>query len=335
MNPLGRRTEALLTRSRACRAVLVAAALMVAASSAFAADRYALVVSGASGGEPYASKYNGWRNTFVGILHERLGYPDDHVFVLAEHETQGAATATREGVQRAFGELRRRLTKDDLLLVFLVGHGTVSDGDEAKFNLVGPDLSATEWADLVRTVPARLVFIDGTSASFPFMRRLAGRGRVVVTATDSDAESFETVFPQFFIDAFTDPAADQDKNGRISLWEAFAYASAHVRASFEQRGELPTERPVLDDNGDAVGQEAQNPGPDGVIARQLFFEREESVTVGSGAMGELLKKKAELEAEIEALKARKSTMQPDEYQAELERLLVELARVARQIQPKT
>ena len=51
--------------------------------------------------------------------------------------------ATRENVQRAFADLRKRLTKDDQLLVLLIGHGTSLDGEDAKFNLVGPDLSAT------------------------------------------------------------------------------------------------------------------------------------------------------------------------------------------------
>jgi hypothetical protein len=49
----------------------------------------------------------------------------------------------------------------------------------------------------------------------------------------------------------------------------------------------------------------------------------------------LAKRKASLEAQIEALKARKSTLAPDQYDAELEKLLTELARVTRQIRAKT
>ena len=56
-----------------------------------------------------------------------------------------------------------------------------------------------------------------------------------------------------------DPAADSDKDGRISLWEAFAYASTLVKQYYEQRGQLSTERPVLDDTGDGVGKEAAAP----------------------------------------------------------------------------
>ena len=50
-----------------------------------------------------------------------------------------------------------------------------------------------------------------------------------MTATDSTAQEFETVFAEWFIKALTEMAADADKNGRVSLFEAFTYASAAVR----------------------------------------------------------------------------------------------------------
>jgi hypothetical protein len=42
-----------------------------------------------------------------------------------------------------------------------------------------------------------------------------------------------------------------------------------------------------------------------------------------------------LEAQVDALKARRSTMAPDAYQAELERLLLELARISAELRSKT
>src|SRR6202043_3315552 len=170
--------------------------------------------------------YDRWRTSLVTTLKLRFGYPDDHLFVLAEREGPDVAKATRENVRRVFGGLRSRLASDDLLFVLLIGHGTTADDDEAKFNLVGPDLSSREWSELLKPVPGPLVFVDTTGGSFPFMRRLAAPGRVVLTATDSAAQQFETVFPEFFVKAFDDPAADADKNGRVSMWEAFSYASA-------------------------------------------------------------------------------------------------------------
>src|SRR6185295_13806239 len=103
--------------------------------------------------------------------------------------------------------------------------------------------------------------------------------------------------------AFDDPGADADKNGRVSVWEAFSYASAAVRQWFQQLGQLPTERPLLDDNGDGVGQESQNPGSDGTLARAVFLAPESP----GGGTGELRQRRAELERQLENLKLRKAS----------------------------
>ena len=300
------------------------------------AERYALVVTGAAGGDAYDQKYSGWRTAFTTTLRESFKYDADRIIALAEHEADGVQQPTRQNVQRALGDLRKRMTKDDQLLVLLIGHGTSLDGDEAKFNLVGPDLTASEWSDLLKPLPGRLVFVNTTGASFPFLRHLAGRGRVVLTATDSAAQQFETVFPEFFVKAFGDAAADLDKNGRVSMWEAFTYASGGVRQWFEQKGQLPTERPLLDDTGAGIGREALNPGTDGAIARITYLEPDAALALPADtALAVLIKRRAELEANLEALKARKETMAEDQYDAELEKLLVEISRVGAQIRAKS
>ena len=255
--------------------------------------------------------------------------------MLAER-SDGSLKATRENVRRLFEDLRRKLSKDDQLLVLLIGHGTLSDLEEGKFNLVGPDLTSTEWADLIKPLACRVVFADTSSASFPFLGRLAGRGRIVLTATDSSAQQFETVFPEFFVKAFDDPAADVDKNGRVSIWEAFSYASAGVRQWFERQGQLPTERPLLDDTGAGIGREAQNPGPDGAVARVTYLETDPTTPGAADAsLAALLKRRADLERDVDELRARRAEMPPAEYEAALEKLLLEIARISQQIRVKS
>ena len=314
----------------------VAIVALLWASAAAAGDRYALVVTGASGGDVYAQKYTKWRVAFVDTLRGKFHYDPQRLLVLAEGESAGVQKATRENVRSAFADLRKRMTKDDQLLVLLIGHGTSLDGDEAKFNLVGPDLSATEWSELLRPLPGRLVFVNTTGASFPFLRKLAGRGRVVLTSTDAAAQQFETVFPEFFIKAFDDPAADLDRNNRVSMWEAFTYASAGVRQWFEQKGQLPTERPLLDDTGAGIGREAQNPGTDGAIARVTYLEPDAVLALPSDTqLAGLMRRRADLETQLEELKARKESTPPDQYDADLEKLLVEIARLSAQIRAKS
>jgi hypothetical protein len=298
-----------------------------------AAERYAVVISGASGGDAYTLQYDLWRSTFVSTL-LKFGFADARLAVLAEKPQGAIRQATRQEVQRVMGDLARRLTKDDLLFVLLIGHGNALEGEEGKFNLVGPDLSASEWGELLEPIAGRVVFVNTTSASFPFMGKLAGPGRLVITATDSAMQQYDTIFPDFFVQAFDDPSADLDKNGRASLWEAFTSASARVRQWFEQQGRLPTERPILDDNGDGVGREAHMPGEDGLLARGIYLDAGKSATAADAAADALIKERDALEARVEALRTRRSTMPPAAYDAELERLLTELARVSLQLRAK-
>jgi hypothetical protein len=296
------------------------------AAPAQSVDRYALVITGASAGPAYAEKYDKWRSSLLTILKQRFNYPDDHLFVLAEKEGPNVAKSTRENVRVALDRLRAKMGGDDLLFVILIGHGTTAD-DEAKFNLVGPDWTAGEWARALGPIAGRVVFVDTTGGSFPFLRRLSAPGRIVITATDSAAQQFETVFAESFIGALDGLQADLDKNGRVSIWEAFSYASAAVRQWYDQHGQLPTERPLLDDNGDGVGREAQNPGSDGTVARAVYLAPE---TAGTGD-SELVKRREELQRQLDDLRVRKaSSANSGQFDAEIEKILLEIAQLSRQ-----
>ena len=226
------------------------------------------------------------------------------------------------------------MTRDDLLLVVLIGHGTF-DGVDAKFNLVGPDLESAEWAELVARPARPRRRRQHASASFPFLERLTGPRRVVITATDSVAQRFDTVFPEYFIKALQDDGADIDKNGRISIWEAFTAATADVRRHYQQRGQLSTERALLDDNGDGVGREAGGAGDDGSLASRIYLDEPlPGAPPTDEVLLKLLQKRASLEAEVEELKIRRSFLPPAEYQKEFERLMIELARVKRDIRAR-
>jgi hypothetical protein len=313
--------------------------VLLAAPPLVAADRYAVVVTGASGGSQYAEKYDAWRASFVATLEKKLGYPSDHIVVLAEQATPPARRATRDEVRAAFQDLVKRVAKDDVVFVMLIGHGT--SGDEgARFNLVGPDLTAAEWAALLKPIPGRVVFVNGSSGSFEFIEALAGRGRVVVTASDSAAQQYETLFPGFFIAAFAEEQTDLDRNGRISIWEAFQTASARVKKSFEDQGRLATERPLLDDNGDGVGREAEegqgdSKTRDGTLAATTFLQRDAPAAAADTELAALLRNRADVQSRIDRLRASKADVPPDQYERELEALLVELARLERQIRSKS
>jgi hypothetical protein len=177
------------------------------------------------------------------------------------------------------------------------------------------------------------VFVDTTSSSFPFVQAMAGKNRVVIAATESISQRYDTVFPQYFIEALDQGAkADADKNGRLSVWEAFVYASQAVKAAFEQKGTLVTERSVIDDNGDGVAKEATAAtGSDGVLAKTTFLDAEPASTAANAAVAGLERQRVSLEARIEELKGRKDQMPAGQYEEEFEKLAVELAQISAKI----
>jgi hypothetical protein len=184
-------------------------------------------------------------------------------------------------------------------------------------------------------ISSRLVLVNTTAASFPFLEELSGPNRVIITATDSAAQKYTTVFPEYFVKAMQAASSDLDKNGRTSIFEIFAATSVAVKQHFEQRGQLTTERAVFDDNADGVGREPEAPGPDGAIARVLYLDAELPAIANNPELAALVRRRRELEAEAEALKLKKGTMAQPQWEAEYEKLMLELARVSREIKTKS
>ena len=315
---------------------LAVACLAAGPVSAHADDSFALIITGASGGAEYAETYDRWRQELVTALRAQPEFRDDHLTVLAETPGPRVGRASRAGVTRALDRIRVRMTADSVLLIVLFGHGSY-DGVDAKFNLVGPDLGAGAWDTLLDQMPGRVVVVNTTAASFPFLRRLAGPGRIVITATASSVQRYDTIFPEFFVAAFTDESADRDKNGRVSVWEAFEFASAGVRRWFQRQGRLATERGVLDDTGNGEGREAGQDGADGFLAARTFVGAgiDPLPLVTESSLVPLVGRRNALEDEVAHLRSRKNEVAPDDYWRELERLLVELARTSREIRRRT
>jgi hypothetical protein len=181
-----------------------------------------------------------------------------------------------------------------------------------------------------------LVFVNTSGASFPFLRTLASPGRVVLTATDSAGQQFETIFPELFVNALTASAADLDKNEKVSLWEAFTYASAGVKSWYEERGQLATERPAIDDTGRGGARESAPPAGHGALARITYLQQDVRIPASADAeLAGLLKRRAELESSVERLRMNKPGLAPDQYERELENLLLEMARIDRLIRSRS
>ncbi|MEJ7637621.1 MAG: hypothetical protein WKF75_06420 [Singulisphaera sp.] len=213
------------------------------------------------------------------------------------------------------------------LWVVLIGHGTF-DGREAKFNLRGPDVTDVELAEWLKPIRRPLAIINGSSASGPFLNRLSGEGRVVVTATRSGDEQNFARFGQHIAEAIADPRADLDKDGQVSLLEAFLMASSRVDEFYRTRSRLATEHALIDDNGDRLGTPADwfrgvratkrvkdDSEPDGIRSHQFHLvrnDRERRMPAASR------RRRDELERSAANLRAKKDQIPEDDYYAQLE-----------------
>ena len=312
--------------------VLMLLLVLVLPGSAAAQERFALIVEGAPGEAKYAELHAAWREKLAKTLREGYKIPEPQMIVLAG--SGSSAPATADAVRGALRGFAAAMRPADVALIVLIGHGTF-DGDDAKFNLVGPDLAASEWKALVEKLPGEVVFVNTASASSPFLAALAGPKRVVITATAMPAQRFHTVFAQYFIDGLAQGEADIDRNGRRSIFEAFAYASLRVRQHYEQRGQLATERAMLDDDGDGRGREAAGEGKDGERASLAYLDADRAAIVTDPDLLRLMQRRDALLLEIDELKKRRLMMPPVEYDGLLEKLLIDLALVSRDIRART
>jgi hypothetical protein len=108
-----------------------------------------------------------------------------------------------------------------------------------------------------------------------------------------------------------------------------------VRRHYQQRGQLATERSLLDDNGDGIGREAAAQGEDGALASRTYLDvPQEGAPPTDEVLVELLHRRASLLAEVEELQIKRAFLAPAEYAREFERLMLALARVSRDIRAR-
>ena len=313
------------------------ALLAFGAAPVAAQDVHVAVIVGLAGDPEHGELFNKWAASLVEATTTRFGIPRERVVHLAadapEEGPQPTGKSTRDAIAQAFRGFAAQASKDDVVFVMLIGHGTF-DGRTAKFNLPGPDMTPADFTPLLARIAAKVVFVNAASASGPFVTELSGPGRTVVTATRTGNERFATLFGGYFVDALVGEEADGDKNRRVSMLEAFEHARREVGRAYERAGIMVTEHALLDDSGDKEGtMEPSATGKDGRVASVL--------TLGAATAGDPLpsdprlralhEQRRDLERRVDALKLLKESMEPSKYASELERLLTELAKKTREI----
>jgi hypothetical protein len=142
-------------------------------------------------------------------------------------------------------------------------------------------------------------------------------------------------FGKYFADAVADAKSDLDKDGQVSLLEAFLSAAHRTTEFYKTEGRLATEHALIDDNGDGLGTPAEwfrgvratkrardGAALDGARAQQFTLLRSAAEQQLSP---EMRARRDQLELQIADLRDAKAKMAEDAYFRELEKLLLELA----------
>ncbi len=286
-----------------------------------------LLVIGAEGNDEYGQTFANWAEEW----RKAAAAADAELQVIGESTGD---VPDRELLEAALSE--QAAADCDRFWLVLIGHGTY-DGNAAKFNLRGADVAAGELADWLTPVKQPTIVVNCASSSGPYINQLSAAGRMVITATKSGYEMNFARFGQYFASALNDLHADLDKDDQVSLLEAYLSASRRVEEFYHQDARLASEHALLDDNGDGLGTPAswfhglratrraqEGAELDGARAHQIHLiasDRESHMPQDER------KRRDALELQLAALRERKTAMSEEAYFAELESLLVPLARI--------
>lgn len=284
-----------------------------------------------SDGSPATSEANGRPQARMLVV-TGLGGEPDYARAFAEQgdasarhaETAGAAVtlltaqaATGAAIRDAIEAIARESKETDSVVVQLIGHGTF-DGEHYRFNVPGPDPTAEDLAAWLEPVTAkRQLAVIATSASGAAQDRLRREGRAVITATRHGRERNASLFGGFWAEALDTPAADLDKDERISADEAFQFAERAVAGFYEDQQRIATEHPRLEGNAQAF-----------ILARSAPAQTLEPESV------HLVSRVEELTAAIDELRADRGALTDDDYFTKLQDLLLELAKVDQELKAK-
>ncbi len=299
------------------RLCLVCLALALPAQAA----TYYVTVAGLGGEPDYEQRFKATANDLDKSFKSS---PTNHVYTFTGPQ------ATKTKLTETLTQIAHEAKPEDDLVLTLIGHGTF-DGVEYKFNLPGPDISASELAELLNRIPTkRQLIVDTTSASGGALTTLERAGRAVITATKSGTEKNATVFARYWAEALEDPTTDTDKSQSISAMEALQYADRKTVAFYESQKRLATEHAVFEDTGRGEGiRPSAAQGRQGSLLTSFTILRIGTAqsAMNDPAKRDLLAKKEELEQQIDALKYQKAAMDPADYKKQLTDALLALASV--------
>jgi hypothetical protein len=178
----------------------------------------------------------------------RLGFKEQNIIVLKctpflkykdSYPYYFTSSALRSNLDKVFRYYRLQLNENDILLVYVTGHGYRKDY-ESWFLLEDKSISSSEYSKDMQRIKASTIisiFDPCYSGGFAFTMR-SNHKAITITDTDGGNQTDCKYFTETFWGAFFNLDNDLNHDGKVSLKEAYDVAikehKAHLKKSLSQ-----------------------------------------------------------------------------------------------------
>lgn len=235
-------------------------------------NRWMLICCGLPGDETHREKLTTAVESIVNSAETVFNVPSDRLRVLIGDEDmpntikdskKELEICTAETVAASLSSLAKQVQPNDSLWVIFLGHAQLYSG-RSTFNVKGKDFDAPEFSKWLVPVQCReRVLMLTMPVSGFWLKPLRGPKSVLISATDADFEFTGTEMPYALARVVSGKSEqaleDIDQDGSISLRDLYIATCIEVQLTFKGMQRLQTEHAQLEDNGDGVGREIQEP----------------------------------------------------------------------------
>jgi len=211
---------------------------------------------------------------------DNAGVESGRLSVLVDRESsvrKDSNVSTAGNLKKQIDRFSAEANNGDRFIFYYMGQANIVS-DTLRLNLPGPDITDKQLAEWINEIKASsmLIVLDCPCAGLA-VKDVAGPNRIIIGACTAD-QHYSTQFSEYFVPALLDEGSDTDKDGRISLLEAFTSASRSVDDFYRRQALLTTETPVLEDNADGIPSRQpwryKQDKMDGLLASKFFLSVE-------------------------------------------------------------
>ena len=164
---------------------------------------------------------------------------------------KGLNISNAENLKETIKTLAAAVQPADRFIFYYVGQANIVAG-KLRLNLPGEDITHEQLAEWINQIRASsmLLVLDCPGAGLA-VKAMTGQGRIIIGAC-TDEQHYSTRFSEYFVPSLVDSKSDTDSDGKVSLLEAFTFASKQLDDWYFRQLLLKTETPVLEDNADGL-----------------------------------------------------------------------------------